>query len=67
MRTGFSPRKQALTFYLMNEFSAYIDLMSNLGKYKTSKACLYINKLEDVDLDVLKKLIKESFEKSNLL
>lgn len=62
MISGFSPRKQALTLYLMSEFSSHEELMSNLGKYKTSKACLYINKLEDVKLDVLKKLIKQSFE-----
>lgn len=62
MRTGFSPRKQALTLYLMTGFSPHEELMSSLGKYKTGKGCLYINKLEDVKLDVLKKLIKESFE-----
>ena len=65
MRTGFSPRKQALTIYLLNGFSAYEELMRNLGKYKTSKACLYVNKLEDIDIGVLKKLIKVSYEKVN--
>lgn len=63
MRTGFSPRKQALTLYLMNGISSYEELLSKLGKYKTGKGCLYINKLEDVDLEVVKKLIKESFNK----
>jgi len=63
MRTGFSPRKQALSLYLMNGFSNNEELLSKLGKYKTGKGCLYINKLEDIDLDVLKKLIKKSNEK----
>lgn len=63
MRIGFSPRKQALSLYLMNGFSANEELMSILGKYKTGKGCLYISKLEDVNLDVLKMLIKMSFEK----
>ncbi len=59
-KTGFSPRKQNLTLYIMSGFDSYDDLMSRLGKYKTGKSCLYINKLEDIDLDVLKKLISES-------
>jgi hypothetical protein len=60
--TGFSPRKQSLTLYIMNGFERYDELMSQLGKYKTGKSCLYINKLEDVDLKVLEKLIVESVE-----
>ena len=58
--TGFSPRKTALTLYLMSGFKPFDDLMSKLGKYKTGKGCLYIKKLEDVDLKVLEKLIRES-------
>jgi hypothetical protein len=58
--TGFSPRKQALTLYIMAGFSRYEALMQQLGKYRTGKACLYINKLEDVDLKVLRELITES-------
>lgn len=58
--TGFSPRKQALTVYIMPGFSAYDDLMGKLGKYKTGRSCLYINKLEDVDLKVLETLIRKS-------
>lgn len=61
-QTGFSPRKQNLTLYIMPGFDRYDDLLSKLGKYKTGKSCLYINKLEDVDLDVLKELVKESVE-----
>jgi len=60
MQVGFSPRKNALTLYIMSGFSAYEDLMKDLGKYKTGKSCLYIKKLEDIDLKVLKKLIRES-------
>ena len=58
--SGFSPRKQNMTLYIMAGFSEYDDLMSKLGKYKIGKSCLYINKLEDVDIDVLKTLIRES-------
>lgn len=58
--TGFSPRKQALTIYIMPGFERYKILMDKLGKYKTGKSCLYINKIEDVDLKVLKELISES-------
>ena len=58
--TGFSPRKSALTVYIMPGFSAYDDLMGRLGKYKTGRSCLYINKLADVDLDVLEQLVAAS-------
>ena len=58
--TGVSPRKQALTVYIMPGFDDYKDLLSRLGKHKTAKSCLYINKLEDVDLSVLEQLIAKS-------
>ncbi len=58
--TGVSPRKQNLTVYIMPGFSEYDDLMANLGKHKTGKSCLYINKLDDVHLPTLKKLIRLS-------
>ena len=60
--TGFSPRKQALTVYIMPGFSGYEDLMARLGKHKTGRSCLYINKLEDVDLEVLEDLVRRSVE-----
>lgn len=60
MLTGFSPRKQNLTLYLMGGFDLHKDLLKKLGKYKTSVGCLYIKKLDDVDKTVLKKLISES-------
>ena len=60
--TGFSPRAQSLTLYVMPGFGKYDDLMAKLGKYKTGKSCLYISKLEDVDKSVLKQLIKASVD-----
>lgn len=62
MRTGFSPRKNALTLYVVLGLPENDPLLSQLGKYKTGKGCLYINKLEDVNMDVLKKIIKSSYE-----
>lgn len=58
MRTGFSPRKQNMTIYVSAGFSENPGLLERLGKHKTSKACLYINKLADIDLVVLEDLIK---------
>jgi len=60
MLTGFSPRKQNLTLYLMSGFDAHADLLKKLGKHKTSVGCLYIKKLEDVDKKVLKELVVET-------
>jgi len=59
---GFSPRKQAITLYLSYGYASFDDLMSKLGKFKTGKACLYVKKIEDVDLDVLRELVKRSAE-----
>jgi hypothetical protein len=55
--TGFSPRKTALVLYVVPGFEKYGDLMKQLGKHKTGKSCLYVNKLSDIDLGVLEKLI----------
>lgn len=60
--TGFSPRKKELSLYIMAGFSQYDDLMSKLGKHRTGKSCLYVKKLEDIDLVVLRKLVKLSVE-----
>lgn len=62
MLTGFSPRKQALTLYIMAGFDMYDDLLSQLGKYKNGKSCLYVKKLADIDEKVLRKLISNSIE-----
>ena len=60
--TGFSPRKQNLTLYVMAGNKDSKDLLKKLGKHKTSVGCLYINKLSDIDQAVLEQLIKKSFE-----
>lgn len=59
---AYSPRKQNLTLYIMPGFNDYSDLLNKLGKHKTSKACLYIKKLSDIDEDILRQLIKRSYE-----
>jgi Domain of unknown function (DU1801) len=59
---GFSPRKEALTLYIMSGFEPHGALMKKLGKYKTGKACLYIKRLSDVDLGVLEQLVEASFK-----
>ncbi len=59
--TGFSPRKQALTLYIMHGLENEGDLLKSLGKYKTGMGCMYINKLADVDRGVLEELIKKSY------
>jgi hypothetical protein len=57
---GFSPRKQDLTIYLMGVFDRRADLMKKLGKHRTGKVCLYIKRLADVDMKVLKELVAAS-------
>jgi hypothetical protein len=61
-KTGFSPRKQSLTLYIMDGFSQHDDLLRQLGKYTTGKSCLYVKKLDDIDLPTLIKLVKQSVE-----
>lgn len=58
---GFSPRKQSLSIYLMKSFSDLEETLLKLGKHKTSKGCLYINKLSDINESVLRTLIRECF------
>ena len=58
--TGFSPRKQSLTLYIMSGFDKYEGLLKKLGKYKTAVSCLYVNKLSDVHMPTLKKLVAQS-------
>lgn len=57
--TGFAPRKTALSIYIMPGYRDLAPWLNRLGKHKTGKACLYINKLDDVDLSVLDDLIRE--------
>jgi hypothetical protein len=61
-RIGFSPRAKELVLYLASDYPRYQALMDRLGKYKTSKACLYIKRLADVDEEVLEALCAESLE-----
>jgi hypothetical protein len=60
--TGFSPRKANLTLYIMAGFDRYDELLRKLGKYKNGKSCLYVRRLEDIDLNVLRRLITASVE-----
>lgn len=67
MLTGFSPRKQNLTLYLMGGFDTHADLLNKLGKFTTGAGCLYIKKLDDVDKKVLKELVQESVRRMKQL
>jgi hypothetical protein len=59
---AFSPRKQNLTLYFMSGFDTFLaDQLAKLGKHKTSKACLYINRLADVDPGVLEETVRKGF------
>ena len=57
---GFSPRKQNLVIYIMPGFSDYGEILGRLGKFRTGKSCLYVNKLDDVDLELLEELVRQS-------
>jgi hypothetical protein len=57
---GFSPRVQNLTLYIMSGFDEYDDLLAKLGKHSTGKSCLYVRRLENIDLAVLGELIEKS-------
>jgi len=58
---GFSPRKANMTFYIYGKFEGAADLFAQLGKHRKTVSCLYINKLEDVNLDILKEIIARDF------
>ena len=59
---GFYLRKNKLTFYLMDGTTAYAELLTKLGKHTTSKACIYIKRLSDIDLSVLEQILQKSYE-----
>ena len=59
---GFSPRKQSMTVYIMPGFDNLTDQLSQLGKAKTARSCLYINKLADIDIDALNKLCETAIQ-----
>jgi len=67
MLVGFSPRKQNLTLYLMGGFDAHAGLLKKLGKFTTSKGCLYFKRLDDVDKKVLKELVQASAKRMKRL
>lgn len=62
MLVGFSNRKKSISLYIMSGFSRYKELLDKLGKHKTGKSCLLINKLSDIDENILKELIESSVQ-----
>jgi hypothetical protein len=58
LATGFSPRASNMSIYIMPGYQDYTEILSRLGKHKLGKSCLYVNKLEDIDLAVLEELIR---------
>ena len=62
LATGFSPRKQNLSVYIMPGYANFSEILSRLGKHKMGKSCLYINKLADIDTEVLKELIRAGLD-----
>jgi len=65
--TGFSPRKQNISIYLMGGFEKQKTQLKKLGKHKTGKSCLYIKTLNDVDVKILKEMIVQSVKKMKKL
>lgn len=61
--TGFSPRKQSMTVYMMGGYTETSGLLEKIGKHKTGVGCLYFKKLADIDLGILKQLIEKSIER----
>jgi hypothetical protein len=60
MMMGFSPRKQNLTLYIMPGLAPYAALLRKLGPHSTGKSCLYIKRLEDLDLTVLEAILTQA-------
>lgn len=60
--TGFSPRKQSLTLYITSGFEQFQPLLQKLGKHTTAKSCLYIKRLQDIDLPTLEEMIRQSVQ-----
>ena len=65
LATGFSPRKARHSIYIMPGYADYGDILARLGKHKMGKSCLYVNKLADIDLDVLAELIRTGLSDLN--
>ena len=66
-KTGFSPRKRSLTIYSTTGYAKHEVLLAKLGKHRLGKGCLYINKMTDIDKEVLKKLINKTIESDSIL
>ncbi|MEO9853575.1 MAG: DUF1801 domain-containing protein [Reichenbachiella sp.] len=64
-KVGFSNRKTSLTIYVISGYEREAELMKSLGKYKTGKSCLYVKKLTDIDLDVLRQIVVKSYHWMN--
>ncbi|MEW9921189.1 DUF1801 domain-containing protein [Marimonas sp. MJW-29] len=60
--TGFAPRKAKLSIYIMPGYADFGDILGRLGKHTKGKSCLYLNKLEDADMDVLVELVRAGLE-----
>jgi len=58
LATGFSPRKAALSIYVMPGYAEMDDLLARLGRHRMGKACLYVTKLADIDMDVLEQILR---------
>ncbi len=59
---GFSPRKAAISLYVFTGLDEHLHVLKDLGKFKMGRACIYINKLSDINIDVLNKVMKHSIE-----
>lgn len=59
---GFSPRKDAIVLYLSNDFEGREELLKKFGKHKTGKVCIYLKKIEDIDISVLKEMVSRAFK-----
>jgi hypothetical protein len=64
-KIGFSPRKSNLSLHLVLDISRYADVLKKLGKHKTGVGCLYINRLDDIDLKILKEIIETAVTKES--
>jgi Domain of unknown function (DU1801) len=62
LNVGFSPRKANMVLYVLGSLKDDDPLLSKLGKHKRGRACLYINKLEDVDVKILEKIVGKSYK-----
>ncbi|WP_234570719.1 DUF1801 domain-containing protein [Rhodohalobacter sp. 614A] len=60
LKAGFSPRKREFSIYIMSGFKRQEELLQKLGKHRTGKACLYVKKLDDIDMDILREMVEES-------